>query len=298
MAIYNGTVIKTAYKGDYGPCQIYKGTKKYAGFTNYIYTGQRITITRTYNDILNLTIYGATYQSITPSHNNPSSVDMVGDLVTDVSDINYGRYNIPIIVNSIRYHTFLDKPLCANKSSVYDEFDISTGIITRRMAQADMKNFLTSFISEFETSAIEPENLRIVIPNECFTYERFGGYQLPIEPSSSGVNTLGYSNRYVTSASYQQQPAFVVIPPNPNIYFYYDANALGLTTSSTKTQVKNAIINWLGTIDEFFLTYQVKTPSTETTQGVTLRTQPQETKVLLGCRNAAVITGKIKRIIV
>ena len=297
MSVYNGTVSKRAYKGDYGPCQIYKGTKKYAGYTNYIYTGGIIDLDRTYDDVLNLTVRGAAFQAATPTHNTPRNVLMVGDLVTDIRDINYGRYIIPILINDVATNIYIDAQMTANKSNVYDELNVTTGVVTRKTAIADMKSFLTEFITEFENSAIEPENSRIVIPNESLTYERFGGYPLPITPSTAGVNTLGYSNRYVTSVNYQQQPAFVVIPPNPNIYYYYDATALGLTTQSTKRQVRDKILSWLGSINEFFLTYQVQTPYTETTQGLTLRTKPKQTIAKVGCAYPATVSATIKRAI-
>lgn len=295
MAVYKGSVSKIAYKGDYGPCQIYKGTKKYAGFTNYPYTGSTISLTNTYNDTLDLTVRGNVSQGVTPKHDKSSNILFVGDLVSDTHDVNYGRYRIPIHVNSTVTTIYIDEPLRKNKSSVYDELNVTTGVATRKIAKADMKSFLIPFITEFENTAIEPENLRVVIPNECLTYERFGGYHLPVTPLTSGVNTLGNSNRYITSASYQQTPAFVVIPPNPNIYYYYDATALGLSASSTKRQVRDAILNWLNSIDVFYLTYQVQTPYTETTQGLTLRTQPKQTEVKVGCLYPAAVSAKIKR---
>lgn len=297
MAVYNGTVLKKAYKGDYGPCQIYKGTKKYAGFTNYPYTGSTISLTDTYNDTLDLTVRGATFQAGTPRHGTPSEPLMVGDLVTNVQDINYGKYKIPVVVNGVSQYIFVNQSLMANKANVYDELNVTTGVVTRKTAKANMCSFLTAFVTEFENSAIEPENLRIVIPNTHLTYERLGGYPLPITPLTAGVNTLGYSNRYFTYASYDGQPAFVVIPPNPNIYFYYDSNALGVTTQSTKRQVRDAILSWLSTATDFYLTYQVQTPYTETTQGLTLRTQAKQTTVKVGCKYPAPVSAKIKRMV-
>ena len=51
----------------------------------------------------------------TPNVNNPVAIESVGDLVTDTSDVNYGKYKIPITVsdgtNSTTTNIYLDAPL-------------------------------------------------------------------------------------------------------------------------------------------------------------------------------------------
>ena len=44
-------------------------------------------------------IYGNSIQNGTPSPDNPVEVESVGDLVTDTTDVNYGKYKIPVKVS-------------------------------------------------------------------------------------------------------------------------------------------------------------------------------------------------------
>lgn len=50
--------------------------------------------------IVSCKIYGNSIQEGTPSIDNPVEIQTVGDLVTDTTDTNYGKYKIPIIVSS------------------------------------------------------------------------------------------------------------------------------------------------------------------------------------------------------
>lgn len=48
-----------------------------------------------------LELYGNTVQDGTPTPDNPIEVESVGELVTDVNDINYGKYKIPVVQRGI-----------------------------------------------------------------------------------------------------------------------------------------------------------------------------------------------------
>ena len=60
----------------------------------------------------NLKIYGNSVQDGTPSPDNPVEVVSVGDLVDDETDINYGKYKIPVKArgkNLLDYKTFVSR---------------------------------------------------------------------------------------------------------------------------------------------------------------------------------------------
>ena len=50
-----------------------------------------------YKKMRDLKVYGNCFQDGTPSPENPIEVQCVGELVTDESDVNYGKYRVPII---------------------------------------------------------------------------------------------------------------------------------------------------------------------------------------------------------
>lgn len=50
MSIYTGNHKTTLYKGDFLPAQLFKGSKKILGYTEKTFSGQNLTINRTYSD--------------------------------------------------------------------------------------------------------------------------------------------------------------------------------------------------------------------------------------------------------
>ena len=54
-----------------------------------------------YKPMRDLKIYGNSFQDGTPSPETPIEVQSVGELVTDESDSNYGKYKIPVVVKGI-----------------------------------------------------------------------------------------------------------------------------------------------------------------------------------------------------
>ena len=48
-----------------------------------------------------LEIYGNSFQDGTPTPDAPIEVQSVGELVTDVNDVNYGKYKIPVVQRGV-----------------------------------------------------------------------------------------------------------------------------------------------------------------------------------------------------
>lgn len=74
-------------------------------------------LTKTFNENMsNYRIYGNSVQNGTPSPDSPVEIQSVGDLITDTTNSNYGKYKIPIKITSedgksITINIFLDNPL-------------------------------------------------------------------------------------------------------------------------------------------------------------------------------------------
>lgn len=61
--------------------------------------------------VIDYKVYGNSVQDGTPSPDSPIEIESVGDLVTDTSSENYGKYDVPITVNDETKHVYLDEPL-------------------------------------------------------------------------------------------------------------------------------------------------------------------------------------------
>lgn len=65
--------------------------------TAYSENSNTLELTKTFNENMsNYRIYGNSIQNDIPSSSNPVEVQSVGDLVTDVTDANYGKYKITV----------------------------------------------------------------------------------------------------------------------------------------------------------------------------------------------------------
>ena len=62
-------------------------------------------------DLVDYKIYGESVQNGEPTPDTPIEVESVGDLVTDESNENYGKYKIPVKVNDITTNIYLNEPL-------------------------------------------------------------------------------------------------------------------------------------------------------------------------------------------
>ena len=56
-----------------------------------------------YKKMRDLKVYGNSFQDGTPASDAPVEVVSVGDLVTDTTDANYGKYKIPVVQRGINY---------------------------------------------------------------------------------------------------------------------------------------------------------------------------------------------------
>lgn len=95
----NNQTIGAIYKGTTEIESIYKGTLLvYGSWETLTASGvPPLTLLKCKGtNLLDYKIYGATTQEGTPTLDNPIEYQSVGDLVTDSSDANYGKYKIPI----------------------------------------------------------------------------------------------------------------------------------------------------------------------------------------------------------
>lgn len=89
--------------------------------------------------IIDYKIHGNSIQDGTPSPDNPIEVQSVGELVTDETDANYGKYKIPITARSestepIITNIYLDEPL--RKVGDYaDYIDFKNGMVVRKILE-------------------------------------------------------------------------------------------------------------------------------------------------------------------
>lgn len=89
-------------------------------------------------------IYGNSVQNGTPTPETPIEVKSVGDLITDESDANYGKYAIPIKIsvengNEQTFNIILDEPL-RKIGNYYDYIDFSNGKIERNIAIGEISD--------------------------------------------------------------------------------------------------------------------------------------------------------------
>ncbi len=88
--------------------------------------------------LVNYKIYGNSVQNGTPTPDSPVEVESVGELVTDETDANYGKYKIPVKCSNdkqeIITNIYLDEPL--RKIGNYaDYIDFKDKIIIRSIGQ-------------------------------------------------------------------------------------------------------------------------------------------------------------------
>ena len=92
------------------------------------------------DNLVSYKIYGkTTRQSGTPSMTSPKTIQSVGELVTNTSDSNYGKYKIPVIATdeqgvSVTTNIYLNEPLRSTNDAV-DYIDFSTQKCYRNVAE-------------------------------------------------------------------------------------------------------------------------------------------------------------------
>ena len=63
-------------------------------------------------EVVDYKVYGNSVQDGEPTLVTPIEIQSVGDLITDDTDANYGKYDISFASNNIMYHIYLNEPLC------------------------------------------------------------------------------------------------------------------------------------------------------------------------------------------
>lgn len=75
-----------------------------------------------------------TYGSIAPTPDAPIEMVSCGDLITDTTDVNYGKYKIPVNVNNVITNIYLDEPL--RKINEYSDYiDFINGKVVRNIKE-------------------------------------------------------------------------------------------------------------------------------------------------------------------
>lgn len=122
-----------------------------------------------HNPLKDLKVYGNCFQDGTPTPENPIEVQSVGDLVTDESDINYGKYKIAVVqrgknlfnietlkppIISTTYAQWLDDHSGVTMSSKYENGN-SLGYLKNLCPDLKVGD---KFVFDFETNAVRNGN--------------------------------------------------------------------------------------------------------------------------------------------
>ena len=91
--IYSKGIVAESYTDAYTALR----KKNRQTMTASIENSDTLKLTKTFNENMsNYRIYGNSIQDGTPTPDNPVEIQSVGDLITDTTDSNYGKYKIPI----------------------------------------------------------------------------------------------------------------------------------------------------------------------------------------------------------
>ena len=127
--------------------------------------------------LLDYKIYGNSVQDGTPTPDNPIEIQSVGELVTDTSDSNYGKYKIPVTVTGKNYNKTL--PIHKYDYSLdYKKYN-STNIAILPKGTYTLSGDYMPTIQFFDINT----NERILVPdavtyNKNFVYSAWDNYAL------------------------------------------------------------------------------------------------------------------------
>lgn len=127
--------IVNVYHGDQLITDVFKGTTLiHSLWEEKTLSGvPPLTIDSKGESLINYQINGDTFRDGTPDCETMVDYVCVGDLVTDPSNVNYGKYKIPIIINNVETDIYLDEPL--RKGTISDYIDFTTGKVHRIMRE-------------------------------------------------------------------------------------------------------------------------------------------------------------------
>lgn len=188
-------------------------------------------------DVINYSIWGKCVQETQPTKENPQEVLCVGDLVTDSSDINYGKYKISYTYNAEEYALYLEEPLrgivsygyggnSSNYRYILDYIDFKS--------QKVIRNVKEEVITDISSIPEQGNIIYITAGLSDFYVRTVKGYSDMTTEHPGGVSNIGdvMSNcvqRVVRSGgSYVQSDSYVMaVDGYNNIYYYWDLNVLG-----------------------------------------------------------------------
>ena len=188
-------------------------------------------------DVINYSIWGKCVQETQPVKDSPQEVLCVGDLVTDSSDINYGKYKISYTYNAEEYALYLEEPLrgivsygyggnSSNYRYILDYIDFKS--------QKVIRNVKEEVITDISSIPEQGNIIYITAGLSDFYVRTVKGYSDMTTEHPGGVSNIGdvLSNcvqRLVRSGgSYVQSDSYVMaVDGYNNIYYYWDLNVLG-----------------------------------------------------------------------
>lgn len=207
-----------------------KGTEK---------SGKSISITGAVpgTGLINYSIWGKCLQETQPVKDSPQEVLCVGDLVTESSDENYGKYKTAYTYNGAEYAVYLEEPLrgivsygyggnSSNYRYILDCIDFKSQKVIRNVKEEVITNI---------SSIPEQGNIIYITAGLSDFYVRtVKGYSDMTTEHPGGTNHIGdvmsnCAQRVVRSGgSYVQSDSYVMaVEGYNNIYYYWDLNVLG-----------------------------------------------------------------------
>ena len=189
--------------------------------------------------IVNYKIYGNSVQNGTPTQNSPVEVESVGEY-----DEETGKYKIPVICSSENGRSFttdiyLDEPL-RKVGNYRDYIDFERSVLVRNVG-----------VDEFT------EDVNYPLYN--LDAYKFYGYYKTIKDMKSGTRQAGFCTHIKNTKGEKSSIWFGV--SNHTIYFSLPDV---YNSASTNAEKKQAIKDWLVSLEEPFLVYYPLDTQTET----------------------------------
>ena len=146
----------------------YNLSEKYLTINNdTVYLGKSTTITNIdtnlnkFIDIVDYKIYGNSIQNGTPTPDNPIEIESVGELVTDSSDANYGKYKIPVSVSG------------KNLLNIPSDFEF-TRVVGENELYLEPGTYTLSIGGYTSTNNIKKSNFRLHFEDSTYKWYAFG----------------------------------------------------------------------------------------------------------------------------
>ena len=189
------------------------------------------------------TVNGGMYTNAGTGTFNVGSVvskKSVGDLVTDTSDTNYGKYKIPILTNSTATNIYLNKPL--RKTS-----KLPTGYTELEHIRSTGTQYIDTGVNLSNNSNVEI-NAKLVATQRSKTYYVFGS---SVENNRYMIAVSGYTNNYIVdfaNMNYRLNSSVSAFDSKfhthkiTNLHYYIDGILQGFRSSLTFTNTSGAYL--------------------------------------------------------